>query len=326
MPPHIPSPTTIHSAATKALLPPLTLIVATTPISNPAAPPSSSSTPRLGIGNAGTLPWPRIKSDMRFFARVTTRSPPRIFPSSLQQQQGAAATEEEEGNVMNAVIMGRKTYDSLPAKFRPLPRRVNVVISRDTTGAVRRRVEGEWRDARRREIEMEKEKSATSGAATSTTEDPEAEEEDPAILVSSSLPAALHALQHTFPSRSRNGRRSLGNIFIIGGGEIYASALLDPNVSLGRAMRIIMTDLRRRPADDDAQKKGVLVASELEHAVDAFECDTFFPIGYEELENRREWRRVGEEEVAREWVGEEVWGEWKADGEVVTRILGFERV
>jgi hypothetical protein len=30
---------------------------------------------RLGIGLNGTLPWPRIKTDMSFFARVTSRPP-----------------------------------------------------------------------------------------------------------------------------------------------------------------------------------------------------------------------------------------------------------
>jgi dihydrofolate reductase len=30
----------------------------------------------------------------------------------------------------HVVIMGRKTYESLPEKFRPLPNRVNIVISR----------------------------------------------------------------------------------------------------------------------------------------------------------------------------------------------------
>jgi dihydrofolate reductase len=33
----------------------------------------------------------------------------------------------------NKVIMGRKTYESLPEKFRPLPNRENIVISRTQT-------------------------------------------------------------------------------------------------------------------------------------------------------------------------------------------------
>lgn len=33
----------------------------------------------------------------------------------------------------HVVIMGRKTYESIPEKFRPLPNRTNIVITRDTT-------------------------------------------------------------------------------------------------------------------------------------------------------------------------------------------------
>ena len=29
------------------------------------------------------------------------------------------------------VLMGRKTWDSLPARFRPLPGRTNIVVSRN---------------------------------------------------------------------------------------------------------------------------------------------------------------------------------------------------
>jgi len=64
-----------------------------------------------GIGHAGSLPW-RLPAEMAYFARVTTHA-------------GAA-----EGVGLNAVVMGRKTWESIPAKFRPLKDRLNVVVSR----------------------------------------------------------------------------------------------------------------------------------------------------------------------------------------------------
>ncbi|KAK1747486.1 bifunctional dihydrofolate reductase/thymidylate synthase, partial [Skeletonema marinoi] len=62
-----------------------------------------------GIGFQGKLPW-RLPGDMNHFKQVTSTppSPDRI----------------------NAVIMGRKTWDSIPSKFRPLDGRVNVILSR----------------------------------------------------------------------------------------------------------------------------------------------------------------------------------------------------
>ena len=59
------------------------------------------------IGKGNDLPW-RLASDMARFKRLT------------------------EGDGFNSVIMGRKTWDSLPDTFRPLPERVNIVMSRDT--------------------------------------------------------------------------------------------------------------------------------------------------------------------------------------------------
>ena len=59
------------------------------------------------IGKDDALPW-RLKSDMERFRILT------------------------EGDGFNSVIMGRKTWDSLPETFRPLPDRVNIVMSRDT--------------------------------------------------------------------------------------------------------------------------------------------------------------------------------------------------
>lgn len=34
--------------------------------------------------------------------------------------------------MMNAVVMGRKTWESIPEKFRPLPGRLNIVLTRSS--------------------------------------------------------------------------------------------------------------------------------------------------------------------------------------------------
>ncbi len=67
---------------------------------------AASATTR-GIGWKGELPW-KLPSDLKHFSRVTTEAP---------------VTSR------NAVVMGRKTWDSIPPKFRPLPGRTNVVLT-----------------------------------------------------------------------------------------------------------------------------------------------------------------------------------------------------
>ena len=54
------------------------------------------------IGAGGNLLW-RLPADMQFFKQVTWG---------------------------HHVLMGRKTWDSIPAKFRPLPGRANIVVTR----------------------------------------------------------------------------------------------------------------------------------------------------------------------------------------------------
>lgn len=56
------------------------------------------------IGRSGTIPW-RLPEDMRRFREVTTGHP---------------------------VVMGRRTWESLPERFRPLPGRRNVVVTRSS--------------------------------------------------------------------------------------------------------------------------------------------------------------------------------------------------
>lgn len=250
---------------------PLTLIVATTPILK------NAQQHLLGIGNKGTLPWPRIKSDMTFFQRVTTRVPlaPTAASSSSSQQ-------------INAVIMGRKTYDSIPKNLRPLGKRLNVVISRDTTGDVQREVQADL--VRQREKDASRE-----GTTTETPKGPGMRD----AFVARSLEDALQTLDQ---------RSDVGALWIIGGGEIYASALrLSATSGYGKGLRILMTRVKKRDSTEES-----------------FECDTFFPLTDDDVTKSDQWREVGAEELSG-WVGEEVSPDWKDDGDVTIKVVGYQR-
>ena len=98
------------AAAAATTIPPLTLIVATTA--------------KNGIGKNGTLPWPMLKKEMAYFARITKRVP---------TTSSTTLTDTTTQTPQNVVVMGRKTWESIPPKFRPLPQRTNIVISRSPT-------------------------------------------------------------------------------------------------------------------------------------------------------------------------------------------------
>jgi len=72
--------------------------------------------PNLGIGNKGGLPWKSLKPDMAHFMKLTW-------------------TTKAVG-LRNVVIMGRKTWESIPSKFRPLCDRINVVLTHNVEYAV----------------------------------------------------------------------------------------------------------------------------------------------------------------------------------------------
>ncbi len=61
-----------------------------------------------GIGLDNKLPW-HLPGELKHFRELTTST--------------------NDPHKKNVVVMGRKTWDSLPEKYRPLPNRINAILS-----------------------------------------------------------------------------------------------------------------------------------------------------------------------------------------------------
>jgi len=132
----------------------------------------------MGIGKDGRLPW-YLPEDLKYFSKVTKQT--------------------DQPGQQNAVIMGRHTWEAIPAKFRPLAGRFNVVLSSN----------------------------------------PDLELPD-GVLLFGSLDEALTAISTS---------KKIDQIFVIGGGQLYAEAILHDHLE-----RLYLTRI-----EGD------------------YECDTFFP-------------------------------------------------
>ncbi|RYP64011.1 hypothetical protein DL771_008982 [Monosporascus sp. 5C6A] len=144
-----------------------------------------AATRNMGIGRGGTLPWTGLKKEMAYFARVTKRLPSTAQPPA-----------------MNAVIMGRKTWDSIPPRFRPLKGRLNIVISRSHSE--------QPPPPPPREVEAETE----------------------AVRVGS----LEQAIEYLGSAASTSPAAVTGRAFVIGGAQIYGAAL-----RLREARRVLLT-------------------------------------------------------------------------------------
>ena len=133
------------------------------------------------IGRDGDMPW-RAPEDLVHFKKVTLGAP---------------------------VIMGRRTWESFPPRFRPLPGRTNIVISRSVA---------------------------------------EAQERDGALWVPS-LDAALYAARDAVgapvedtPADTVTADTPAVDAWIIGGGSVYAEALSRTNLpAFGRVETVERT-------------------------------------------------------------------------------------
>lgn len=145
---------------------------------------------KMGIGSKGLLPW-RLKEDMEYFKTLTTTT--------------------VDKSKINAVIMGRKTWDSIPSKFKPLSNRINIIISRNPNPLLRE------------ELHFPN---------------------DDTTFIASSFEEALTLLLPFNTGLSL----LIENIFVIGGGSIYETALLTSYSNM--CSKIYLTEILTEFPDD----------------------------------------------------------------------------
>lgn len=293
-PPIIPTPPTTHlndngspttsnlNAAAMALNQmgkkvgrPLCLIVAT------------AVDPPMGIGNLGGLPWTQgLKSDMRFFRRVTMRTGP-----SAER---------------NAVIMGRKTWESIPERFRPLGGRMNVVVTR-------------------RAEDLRDEIGETAGGNAVGLNSFNA----PHIVPVSGLLEGLRELKDLRYRESDEWQdkadddEDAGKDFVIGGSEIYKAALDLPS---------LLRKERKQGGGEERVRLRILQTQVRRLDGKPFECDTFFPLDLSDGDGeggRKGWRKV-DQAVTESWIREKLpqqEADWIEDGEgqCEIRVVGWEK-
>lgn len=198
--------------------------------------------------------------------------------------------------------MGRKTWESIPARFRPLQGRVNVVVTRggeglagsvaDEMGAGGGGGKAKWRDVRVQSFEAGEGRGKgvvvvkAKPAAPATSEKQGDEEGKVQVVVAKSLAGAVAALDAPPDALFPESRDAIGNVFVIGGAQIYGAALQLAKEQK-RSLRVVQTLVRRSDGEDIA-------------------CDTFLPEGLGAVDDGgtgEEGMQIISGEELRSWLG-----------------------
>jgi dihydrofolate reductase/thymidylate synthase len=122
---------------------------------------------------------------MKRFKELTTSLTGNAGGATASGHQGSSQHAAAVAAKRNAVIMGRKTWESIPPKFRPLPNRWNVVLTTDPAAV-----------------------ASSQGSSVAIDQG--------TVRVESDLERAVDALQCD---------EKVDKIFVIGGGQVYQQAL-----------------------------------------------------------------------------------------------------
>jgi len=187
---------------------------------------------------------------MHYFARVTSNAP---------------------DGYMNAVIMGRNTWESIPRRFRPLARRVNVVVSRTPNYALC---------------------------------DPISPEDGNKEVTPTSLHTSLHSAV-AYAGEGALDSPKVHRRFIIGGAALYAQALGLASPSSPSPQHGEEPESDSEPSPPLSLADRILLTRILSPAFE--DCDVFFPEFREATarDGRALWEQATHEQLEA-WVGGDV--------------------
>ena len=275
---------------------------------------------------------------MGYFARVTRRVPAstptsassaRVATPSAKDLLSSRTSDSNENTMVdgrrrrrNVVIMGRKTWASIPKRFRPLAGRTNVVLTRQGREAVLGGEgtngdgdgvvdvgNGEGNGHGIGRVLVRKDKDATvlvagslsealdilSASANGATSQSSGDSTDRSDITNAEEPSsasqALPALSIPPPA----------HVFVIGGSSVYREAL-----NLPQTKRVLMTKVNKVRvgtfhAETEAKDTPETVTedtSKPDDSMSGFDCDTFFPLDLDGVDARElGWRKGNVKEL-----------------------------
>ena len=171
------------------------------------------------IGRNGTMPW-HVPEDLKHFQQTTAGKP---------------------------VIMGRRTWESLPKPYKPLPGRVNIIVSRSVSGIEYRNgcwvstLDAALKEAYRAVIDQE---SAGESIAVEANQLTHSKPEQDTLGCDGGTKATKPVEQETESEQSAGSTESEedtatelvepepthADVWIIGGGALYIEALTRDNL------------------------------------------------------------------------------------------------
>lgn len=193
---------------------------------------AAAAGPSQYIGRDAGLPWSLAGEIRAFRALTTTGVVPEPVPSSAAAIASKAVSPSKlpphangsPGRARCAVVMGRRTWAGLPARWRPLPGRVNVVITSHPEELMEEL----------QAICQEKERAAVG-------REPEGlSEASDLVIAVGSFDAGLTGLYEM----RRAGQ--VGAIFVIGGAQLFAAAVQHADCA-----EIFLTRVSELPSDRD---------------------------------------------------------------------------